>query len=56
MLLLVVMLLHKCHVKFKSTVIQKVMFFRLIKYHKQQKSVIVTFKDILRYHHFKSTL
>lgn len=48
------MLLHKYYVKFKSTVIQKVTFFRLIMYHRQQKSVIVTFKGILRYHHFEA--
>jgi predicted membrane-bound mannosyltransferase len=45
-LLLVVMLLCKYHLKFKSTVIQKVTFLRLIKYHRQQKSVIVIFKGI----------
>jgi len=55
-LLLVVMLLHKYRIKLKSTVIQKVTCLRLIKYHRQQKSVIVTFKGILRCHHIKCTL
>jgi hypothetical protein len=49
------MLLHKYCVKFNSALIQHP-FLRLIKCHSQQKSGIVTFEVIVRYHDIESTL